>query len=320
MKLNLRTSGRLGVKEQIKSQLRSLIARGEYRPGQALPSSRDLALTLGVNRNTAWAAYRELSEEGLLTSGRGAGTFVNKDLEPKETAAMEDLIRNLFSRAGEMGFSMEEVCDHCLGLAARLEADIKSARVLVVECNLETGREIAASLLRELGITAGVRLIQDVEQNPEQALELVREMDLIVCGFNHLAEFRAALPRCPVESVGVILAPDLKALNRMQAMPRGSRVGITCVNQRSSETLCKNLPMAGGSTLTKIWAGQDAPDKLGEMLASCRVIFATHPVYRRVVEMAVSAQEVVRLEIKLDPGGVELVRERLAEIMRGRAK
>ena len=319
MNIMLRKTAPLGVKEQIKSQLRSLIARGEYRPGQALPSARDLALTLGVNRNTTWAAYRELAAEGLLASGRGAGTFVSQNPNLKDTAPMEKLIRDLFRKAGEMGFSPDEVCDHCLGLAAGLDPDISSARVLVVECNQETGLEMAAALERELGVTASVELIQQVEQDPQRALGLVREMDLVVCGFNHLAEFRAALPHSPAEAVGVIMAPDLKALNLMQDLPPDSRVGITCVNRRSSETLCKNLPMAGGSSLSKIWAGQDDPAKLREMLATCRVVFATPPVYPRVAQMASSGQEVVRLELKPDPGAVDLVRERLGEILSGKA-
>ena len=140
----------------------------------------------------------------------------------------------------------------------------------MVECNLETGLEVAASLQRELGVQAGVELIQDLERNPEQAMKLLEGVDLAVCGFNHLAEFKAALPESPVEAVGVIMAPDLKALNRMQEMPRGSKVGITCVNRRSSETLCKNLPLTGGANLTKVWAGQDEPEKLHELLSGCR--------------------------------------------------
>ena len=315
MKINLRTSGPLGIKEQIKSQLRSLIFRGEYRPGQALPSSRDLALTLGVNRNTTWAAYRELASEGLVTSGRGSGTHVSQNPRIKDTAPMDRLVTELFRQAGELGYTPEEVCDHCLGLAAGLAVDISRAKLLVVECNLETGREMADALERELGAGARVELIQDLEQAPERAMELLEDVDLVVCGFNHLAEFRAALPQSQAEAVGIIMAPDLKALNRMQELPAGSRVGITCVNRRSSETLCKNLPLSGGATLTKIWAGQDDPEKLQGMLASCRAIFATRPVYEKVARMAPAGREVIRLDLKPDPGGIELVNERLTGIM-----
>jgi DNA-binding transcriptional regulator YhcF (GntR family) len=54
----------------------NLIESVKLQPGDSIPSSRDLALTLGVNRNTTWAAYRELKNEGWLSASVGSGTFV----------------------------------------------------------------------------------------------------------------------------------------------------------------------------------------------------------------------------------------------------
>src|SRR5260221_2130079 len=56
------------------------IRHGVLRAGDRLPSTRDLAEQLGVNRNTIVAAYDELVAQGWATSRGPAGTFVAADL------------------------------------------------------------------------------------------------------------------------------------------------------------------------------------------------------------------------------------------------
>jgi GntR family transcriptional regulator/MocR family aminotransferase len=56
------------------------IRRGRFRPGDTLPGTRALAEHLGVNRNTALAAYKELEAEGWITVAPDNGSFVARDL------------------------------------------------------------------------------------------------------------------------------------------------------------------------------------------------------------------------------------------------
>jgi len=52
---------------------------GTLRPGEALPSVRQLAKQLGVNPNTVKQAYRELEREGVVHVRRGQGTFASEE-------------------------------------------------------------------------------------------------------------------------------------------------------------------------------------------------------------------------------------------------
>jgi len=61
---------------QIADGIKALIARGELRPGMALPSVRQVASGLGVNLNTIAVAYRELQDEGFLAVRHGSGAVV----------------------------------------------------------------------------------------------------------------------------------------------------------------------------------------------------------------------------------------------------
>jgi GntR family transcriptional repressor for pyruvate dehydrogenase complex len=68
--------------EEVITQLREMIHRGELRPGDRLPPERDLAKMLGVSRPTLRAGIRSLSTVGVLQSRQGAGTFLVKTEGP----------------------------------------------------------------------------------------------------------------------------------------------------------------------------------------------------------------------------------------------
>ncbi len=61
---------------QIEESVRHLVASGALRPGDPLPSVRDLAREQRINPNTVAKAYQRLAEAGVVESRRGDGSFV----------------------------------------------------------------------------------------------------------------------------------------------------------------------------------------------------------------------------------------------------
>lgn len=70
---------------QIGENVRRLMAREDLRPGDKLPSARELAQLLGVNPNTVVHAYSRLELEGIIETRRGLGTFVRGDAPVRTT-------------------------------------------------------------------------------------------------------------------------------------------------------------------------------------------------------------------------------------------
>src|SRR5438874_11342370 len=62
--------------KQIEEIIRRVIASRHIRPGDPVPSVRQLARTLSVTPNTVERAYQRLIVAGVLVSRRGRGTFV----------------------------------------------------------------------------------------------------------------------------------------------------------------------------------------------------------------------------------------------------
>lgn len=71
---------------QIYDAYRTTIAGRNLRPGQKVPSSRDLAVQLGISRLPVLSAYAQLLAEGYLESRSGSGTFVSNSMVDQLTS------------------------------------------------------------------------------------------------------------------------------------------------------------------------------------------------------------------------------------------
>ncbi len=107
---------------QIAERLRLAIASGELKPGEPLPSVRQLAARLRVNPATAVQAYRDLETEGFVELRQGVGTFV-KEVSPERRSEerrtqARQLVRGVMAEAGRLGISAGELrtaVEHELG-------------------------------------------------------------------------------------------------------------------------------------------------------------------------------------------------------------
>jgi GntR family transcriptional regulator len=87
--LQIDLASHLPASEQIVRGLRATLLAGQFRPGDQLPSVRQLALDLGVHHNTVAGAYRQLAEEGWLDLRRGRGATVIERPAPAPTPRAE---------------------------------------------------------------------------------------------------------------------------------------------------------------------------------------------------------------------------------------
>lgn len=114
------------IYQQIVDQLKLKIARDELRPGDRLPSVRDLALALSINPNTVSSAYRELMHLGLVTKRKGVGLFLAegiKDLPAREKREqLAKRIGDLLAFGAGLGFTTEEIV-RAVGAAGEAESD-----------------------------------------------------------------------------------------------------------------------------------------------------------------------------------------------------
>lgn len=101
------------IYEQIMSQIKSLIMKGELMPEQALPSIRNLAKELQISVITTKRAYDELEKGGYIVTVPGKGSYIatqNKELFREARIKMvEEKISEAVSTAKNVGITLDEI-------------------------------------------------------------------------------------------------------------------------------------------------------------------------------------------------------------------
>ena len=99
---------------QVINDLKKKMVKGELKPGEKMPASRELAVMYKVNQNTAARIYREMEMQGYCFTRRGIGTFVSeeenmfRDLK-KEMAS--ELLKNFMHEMKGLGYKKDDIID-----------------------------------------------------------------------------------------------------------------------------------------------------------------------------------------------------------------
>ena len=99
------------IYEQVKDELRRLVVSGALKPGDRLPSVRELAGQLAINPNTIQRAYRELEAEGYIISVPGRGSFAaaREDAPDPRRAELTAKLKETVRELRWMGMTTEEI-------------------------------------------------------------------------------------------------------------------------------------------------------------------------------------------------------------------
>lgn len=97
---------------QIMERIQLDIVSGVYKPGDRLPSVRELALQAAVNPNTMQKALSELERSGIVYSKRTSGRLITEDesmLKHLKTELAWEHIHAFLEKMDKLGFSKEEI-------------------------------------------------------------------------------------------------------------------------------------------------------------------------------------------------------------------
>jgi GntR family transcriptional regulator len=112
--ISIDTNDATPIYAQLDRALRAAIVTGRLRPGDQLPTVRQLAVDLQVNANTVARVYAELERAGVIETRRGVGSFITatpaEARPPREhERRLRAFITRILSEAAAAGFSVDEI-------------------------------------------------------------------------------------------------------------------------------------------------------------------------------------------------------------------
>lgn len=95
---------------QIVRGVERMLANGKMKPGEKLPSARELAAELKVNPNTVIHAFSQLEIAQITETKRGLGTFVREDVnvEGIRLRILQEAASRFLTEVQSLGLSLED--------------------------------------------------------------------------------------------------------------------------------------------------------------------------------------------------------------------
>ncbi len=103
----------LAIYDQIVRQIKYAVARGALKPGNLVPSVRELARELTINPNTVARAYQQLQADGVLQSVRGLGLEIAQGAatpcRQERKKLIQERLRHVLQEAHQSGLELDDL-------------------------------------------------------------------------------------------------------------------------------------------------------------------------------------------------------------------
>jgi GntR family transcriptional regulator len=305
------------VHVQLQTQIRHLISTGSLKPGMQLPTVRQLAGFLRINRNTVVRALTDLQQDGYLESCQGRGTFVADrppSREGRAARSLERLVQDALDRARRLGFTHEELLATIAAHAPQgRTARFVKMRAVLVECNQPELSRYREQLEEELPLHVDRLLVEEFQARIARDPGFLKDYRTVITTFFHIHEVKKALPQGAPPAVALLSEANISSLLRLTELPEGTTVGLVCNSRKGSENLLSSIQSAGLAHLTPVLASADDPWSIDRMLEQTRTIVCSEQAVDGIRARVPLDVEVIIAHRRLDAGGIEMLRDLLSE-------
>ncbi len=317
MRIRVEPKSHVPIYAQLKEQIKFLILNGELEPGAKLPTTRQLAGFLRINRNTVLKAYQELEREGLIKCRRGGGCEVVERptaVAQPVSARLLAIIDEAIEQAGQLGVDPDDFATFAYARARQRRNVVVKRRLAFVECEAPITTAVAQAIEERLGTEVTPITLRDLREPTEEVEEELREVQVVATTFFHIQEVKRLLARTKQEVVALVIKPHLNKLIQIAQIPRGTPTALVCVSESCASDMKRSLKHAGIKALDTCLCGVDDRQKLAEVLPRVPVVIASDFVADEIRPLLRPGQELITLDFTaLDEGAIDLLRSMVTE-------
>jgi DNA-binding transcriptional regulator YhcF (GntR family) len=306
---------------QLKHHIVHLISSGEWMPGMAIPSVRQVASELSMATATVQRTYAELQAQGLLVGQAGRGVFVaelavgvpveTREIASEREAVLHGLLARSVSNAQSLGFRADEIVAKVRALAAssRVEADGAPPRVVFVGIESFVADKYCGLLrdaLADLHVEVDRVLLDDLEQRGDAALDEHEPIRCLVSLVGTFADLRRLAGHRGTILFGLVLDLTADAQQRLVDLPTDEPIGLVA-EERYLPSARAALRQYLGTEEHLLFASASARAAL-RRLRGCRLIVYTLGAKRAAEHNAAPEAELIELQFRPNPNSIARLR------------
>jgi DNA-binding transcriptional regulator YhcF (GntR family) len=233
MEFHLDRSSALPLGMQLRGLIEYAITFEALKPGEKLPSVREMAELVGVAPMTVAQVYRELKEAELIYSKPGSGTFIAdaKDalaIRPQDYGLLHQRVDELIDCGITMALTAQELGALVSGRFSDRQRQRRRKRVFLIGNFIDSARDYAESVAETLGETASVEATTIVDLRDDQTLrQRMADADLLLTFAHRRREVSQLLPGQRVLNISFIPSENTRrALASLDPLARVLVVSI----------------------------------------------------------------------------------------------
>ncbi|HXG93633.1 MAG TPA: GntR family transcriptional regulator [Blastocatellia bacterium] len=197
MQFILDKTQKLALFEQAREQLLTALHTGKLRPGDKLPSVRQVAQRNSINLKTAFAIYRRLKDEGYIDMRAGSGAYVSEiegiDLEQAYCLSIFQLIKSNIYAASHLRIDPKEYSRLVQSYVDR--SRLEAVNLAVIECNQEQIELFASEVSARLRVKVHPLLLEQVQSPDKRVARLLAQIDYFATTHFHFKEVKRLVAR-----------------------------------------------------------------------------------------------------------------------------
>lgn len=306
---------------QIKEQIKYLILTGKLVPGSKLPSERQFADFLHINRATINNALNELEHEGYLKTEKGIGTYIlghPSVIIERDHKKFKEIILNAIEEVGKLGFTADEFIT---GAFVQTEFLSNSQGhndfyAVFVECN----EPILKGYKREIEISLKLRvepvLIDQLVNMSVDTLQTVNRAGLVITTFTHLHEVRNLLKNNSVEIIGITAGPYLEVLFKLAKLKKNAKIAVVMVTNRGATEVAHSIQLSGISHQSLSITSFEEKEKMIREIEKAEFLIVSSAITDEVKSYVKENQEIIIYENRLDPASINMLEKIVSDLMK----
>lgn len=208
---------------QIQEQVKLALLLGRLRPGDTLPSIRDVEKEIHVSRSIVRKAYLALQRSGILTLRHGKGVLVEKHLSYSQRGDIMEqcqaLSHDILSKAERMGISPSAFARYLYQQAR--ERERTDSFLVFVEATKALALERAAKISSVWQVNVPGLSMDEVAAMSRSRLKKIRK---ILVNYLRLDQVRQIVKGSGVDVIPLSLTFTQATLNEFARLPRNASV------------------------------------------------------------------------------------------------